>query len=131
PPYVFTGNTRGAPNGVYNLLAKAYDFSGNTSTSSVNFYISNGDTVPPNVAMTAPTPGSVVSGFINISASAFDNVLVSSVQFSLDGRLIFTSTAPPYGFRGNSQLVSNGAHTLSAKAIDYSGNSSVGTVSFF
>ena len=42
---------------------------------------SDGDTTPPEVTVTAPKPGDVVSGTITVKADASDNVGVSSVEF--------------------------------------------------
>ena len=45
------------------------------------------DDTPPTVAVTSPAAGSNVSGAVTLSATAADNVGVSSVQFLVDGTL--------------------------------------------
>ncbi|MFP3579843.1 Ig-like domain-containing protein [Arthrobacter sp. SIMBA_036] len=73
--------------------------------------------------MTNPTPGQTVSGTITVAANATDNVAVSSVQFLLDGQPLGNPvTAAPYAASLNTTTSTNGAHTLSAKATDPSGN---------
>ena len=46
------------------------------------------DAIPPTVTLTAPTSGGSVFGSVLVSANAYDNVAVSSVQLQLDGNAI-------------------------------------------
>ena len=86
------------------------------------------DTQPPTVAITAPAVGATVSGTVAVSASASDNVGVSSVQFTLDGVNVGAPvSAAPYTFNWDSTTVANGSHTLSARASDAAGNTSTAT----
>jgi len=89
----------------------------------VNQGASSGDTTPPTVS--ASESGS--SGSITLSASASDNVGVSKVEFYVDGSLVATDTASPYSTTVDSTTLSNGSHSLVAKAYDAAGN--VGTSS--
>src|SRR5690606_4902586 len=43
------------------------------------------DATPPTVSLTAPTNNATVSGTVNVSASASDNVGVTRVSYYLDG----------------------------------------------
>jgi hypothetical protein len=83
------------------------------------------DTQPPTVNITSPSNGSTVSGYTNIVASATDNEGVTKVYFYVDGVLKRIDTYSPYSYFWNSRSVSNGSHTLMAKAYDPSNN--VGT----
>ena len=84
------------------------------------------DTTPPTVSVTAPASNATVSGTVNVTASASDNVGVVSVQFLLDGAALGSPvTAAPYQTSWNTTSSSNGPHTLSAQAKDAAGN--VGT----
>src|SRR5205823_6313184 len=77
----------------------------------------------PAVSITAPTSGSTVSGTITVSATASDNVGVAGVQFLLDGtNLGAEDTAAPYSVSWDTSAVSNGSHTLTARARDAAGN---------
>src|SRR5262249_57895933 len=68
--------------------------------------------------------GSTVSGTVTVSASASDNVGVSSVQFLLDGQSLGAAdTSTPYSVSWDTTKVANGSHTLSATATDAAGNS--------
>lgn len=53
-----------------------------------------------------------------------DNVAVTSVQWSVDGALRLTATTAPFAFTLDLTGLSAGAHTVSARAFDGSGNSS-------
>ncbi|HEU4951031.1 MAG TPA: Ig-like domain-containing protein, partial [Holophagaceae bacterium] len=80
-----------------------------------------GDTTAP----TATASESGTSGTITLSASASDNVGVTKVEFYIDGGLVGTDTTSPYSLSYNSANLSNGSHSLVAKAYDAAGN--VGT----
>lgn len=82
-----------------------------------------GDTVAPVISWKAPAGGSTVSGGVTLSGSAADDRSVSSVAVAVDGGAYKTATGT-----GNWSTVldttslANGAHTLSARATDSSGN---------
>jgi hypothetical protein len=83
------------------------------------------DTTPPTTSITAPANGATVSGTVNVTASASDNVGVVKVEFYIDGVLKSTSTTAPYSFSWNTTTVANGSHTIVSKAYDAANN--VGT----
>ena len=82
------------------------------------------DTQPPTVAVTAPASGATVGGnAVTLTASASDNVAVASVQFSVDGATVGSPiTSAPYTTSWDSTTVANGSHTITARAVDTSGN---------
>lgn len=124
-PYSAAINSSTLANGSHTLVAKAYDAAGNVGTSSpVAFSISNGttgDTIKPTVS--ASQSGS--SGTITLSATASDNVGVTKVEFYVDNALKGADTTSPYSMTLNSTTLSNGTHSLTAKAYDAAGNSAV------
>jgi hypothetical protein len=83
------------------------------------------DTQAPATSITAPAAGATVSGVVNVTASASDNVGVTKVEFWLDGVLKSTDTASPYAWSWDSATSTNGAHSLVSKAYDAATN--VGT----
>lgn len=87
------------------------------------------DTTPPTVSVTAPANGATVSGAaVTLSATASDNVGVTSVQFLLDGNPLGAPvTTAPYMMTWDTTAATNGSHTLGAQARDAAGN--VGTAS--
>lgn len=86
------------------------------------------DNTPPSISFTAPSAGAAVSGTVNITVSATDNVKVTSVSYSVDGIVFGTSTVAPFGLSWNSSSEAAGSHTITAKAIDAAGNSAVASV---
>jgi len=85
--------------------------------------VSNADTTPPAVSITAPASGATVSGSVTVSASASDNVGVGGVQFLVDGaNLGSEDTSSPYSVSWNTTTLANGSHTLTATARDAAGN---------
>ncbi len=84
------------------------------------------DTIPPTVTMTSPTEGATISGTSALTADAFDNVAVESVQFRLDSEnRCSADTSAPYTCSLNSTLESDGAVTFTAVATDTSGNQTI------
>jgi len=57
-----------------------------------------------------------------VTASATDNLGVTTVEFYLDGALAATDTASPYEWSWNTTAAANGAHSLTSKAYDAANN---------
>jgi poly(hydroxyalkanoate) depolymerase family esterase len=89
--------------------------------------IDNLDSVPPSVGLTAPASGSTLSGMINVSAVASDDIGVDRVEFLLDGALIGSDASVPYAISWDSATTANGAHAVSARAVDVAGNTATST----
>jgi predicted amidohydrolase len=81
------------------------------------------DATPPTVSVSAPASGATVSGSVNVTAAAADNVGVASVTFLVDGApLAPDDTIAPYEVSWDTRTVANGSHTLIARASDAAGN---------
>jgi len=87
------------------------------------------DVAAPSVSFSSPGDGFVVSGTVSISVLAADNVSVSSVSLSVDGAVAATDTAAPYGFTWTTNAALNGTHSLTATAVDSSGNKTAVSIS--
>ena len=75
-----------SPPGTYFYRVTAEDAAGNVGAPSNEAVATvTSDTTAPTVAVTAPAAGATVSGTVTVTASASDNVGVTSVQFTLDG----------------------------------------------
>ena len=77
------------------------------------------DPKPPTVSIGAPANNAQVSGIVNVTAAADDNVGVIGVQFYVDDM----STGPedttaPYGLAWDTRTLPNGSHRLTARARD-------------
>ncbi len=81
------------------------------------------DATLPTVSVTAPRNGATVSGSVNVTASASDNVGVVGVQFKVDGQNLGTEdTSSPWSRSWDTTGVANGIHKLTAVARDAAGN---------
>ena len=82
------------------------------------------DTTPPSVTLANPLAGAIVSGTLQISATAFDDVGVTGVQFTLDGIMLGDVPVAPFSLNWDSRAITSGAHQLTATARDAAGNQS-------
>jgi chitodextrinase len=98
---------------------------GSNASTTTNNNTTTADTTAPTTSITAPAAGATVSGTITVTASASDNVGVTKVEFYADGTLKGSVTALPYTFSLNTTSLSDGTHSVTAKAYDAAGN--VGT----
>ncbi len=87
------------------------------------------DITPPSVSLTNPTQDAIISSTITVSATAFDDVAVTAVEFFIDGLLVGqlfnTVPAAPYTGSWDTTSVLDSIHNLTAQAVDAAGN--VGT----
>ena len=83
------------------------------------------DMIPPVVQIASPANGSTLSGLVTISGTASDNVGVQSVTLSADGQTLgLAAGTTTWSYALDSTLLSNGPHTLTAQAVDFSNNTS-------
>lgn len=87
------------------------------------------DTTPPVVSFSSPANGATVANTVSVQLSAADDVSVASVSLSVDGASLGTVTTAPYTFSWATASYANGTHTLTAKAVDTSGNTASASVS--
>ena len=85
------------------------------------------DTTPPTVTLTAPTADAEVNGDFQLSATASDNVGVAGVVFKVDGIIIGEAGGAPFAVSWDSSGTANGAHVLTATALDAAGNEATAT----
>ena len=78
-------------------------------------------TVPPSVQITSPLDGDYVGSSIQITATATDDVAVSSVNFLIDGEVVFTDSSTPYQFVYTVPIGITG-FAISATAVDMANN---------
>ncbi len=90
-----------------------------TATPLIDF-----DTQAPVVTITSPTDGVTVSGTVNITATATDNVGVVKMEVYIDGELARISTTSTISYRWNTRpkKVAVGLHRIEVKARDLAGN---------
>jgi hypothetical protein len=110
--------------GTYAYRVTAEDAAGHVGPpSNAASITADADTTLPSVAITAPAPGSVVSGSVAVTAAASDDIGLTGVQFVLDGvPLGALDKTAPYTVDWNSHRANHGEHLLAARAQDARGN---------
>jgi len=80
------------------------------------------DTTPPEVKFISPSDGVEPGGTININIEVTDDVELEKVILYIDGKKIKEYTSAPYTYTWDSSKATEGAHTITAEAVDKSGN---------
>ena len=80
------------------------------------------DTTPPTITIQNPLSGSTVSELVNVQINAQDNIGVSRVEILVDDQIIHTLNTTPYTYEFNTSSLTDGNHTLGARAYDTSQN---------
>jgi poly(hydroxyalkanoate) depolymerase family esterase len=131
-PFEYSWNAAAATNGTHTLVARAYDTSGNTATSStVSVTVTGGvsDTSPPTVALTSPTAGATLAGTVLLAATASDNTGVTKVEFLVDSTVVGLGVpaqqAGLYEYSWNTTTTITGLHAIRARASDAAGNTTL------
>lgn len=114
-PHVFSWT--GVAAGTYKLTAKAYDSTGNKTSSSATITV-NANALP-SVSITSPANGATLPApsniVINASASDTDGT-VAKVEFLRDATVLATLTTPPYTTTITGAAA--GTYNLTARATD-------------
>jgi hypothetical protein len=124
----FSASITGQP---WNTEVEYYVFANDTfaqETTALNsgdyFSYSVVDTLAPTIQVLPLTNGSTVSGIVNISAQVDGTGSpVQRVEFYVNGSLVATRTAAPYGYSWDTTAETDGAHVVVVKAYDQAGNS--------
>jgi len=117
----------------YYFVVTAYDTMGTESGFSAPELVvrppASGDTTPPTVSMTAPVnnPSVTRKSTVTLSATASDNVGVTTVTFFVNGRLTCSTTTSPYTCAWKVPAAPNRTYQLQGKAYDAQAN--IGTSS--
>ncbi|GAB6141632.1 hypothetical protein JCM14076_23610 [Methylosoma difficile] len=88
------------------------------------------DSIPPTIVAFAPADGTVVTGAVNLTASATDNVAIDHVDFIINGAVFASDKTKPYSATWNSATVANGSVAYSVRAVDIAGNPTVSDMAF-
>jgi hypothetical protein len=107
--------------GVHALTASVADRGGNVGTLDAELRV---DSQPPGPAEIAGVSnGNVLVGSVPISASAADSGSgVREIRIASDGVTVLTLVEPSFAATLSSTSLSEGAHVLSARAVDRAGN---------
>jgi hypothetical protein len=80
------------------------------------------DTMAPAVGITSPSPNAVVRGMVPLGISALDNIGVTRTEVYVDNVLFSSASTAGLTAGWDSTKVTDGYHTISAKAYDAAGN---------
>ncbi len=126
-PYEYVWDTTTAADGEHTITVAASDTRGNVAEQSVAVVVDN---TAPTVSITSPEEGAIVRGAVTIQVDASDATSgILSVEFYVDGDLVFTDTSPPYKYRWDTTEVTDGSHTIRVVASDEAGNTAEQTIS--
>lgn len=119
-PYNFT--ITGLSVGTHTVVARATNASALSDISTV-FSVNVLDITAPNsVVITVPINNAIVSGSFPIYVTAADNVLVTRIEFLVDGTVKANDTSSPWSSTIDTTIYSNGLHFFTIKAYDAVGN---------
>jgi MYXO-CTERM domain-containing protein len=119
-PQTFSWDSRNDANGSSHVIvAIATDQDGTTASATSNVTVAN----LPTVQITAPTPGSNVSGTVTLTATATapTGTTLSTLSIAVDGTQVGSGTTSPFSFSWSTDGIS-GSHTVTAKAVDADGS---------
>ncbi|WP_256081669.1 S8 family serine peptidase [Massilia sp. YIM B04103] len=80
------------------------------------------DSSAPTVAIASPSASSSVTGAVNVTVNAADNVGVARVDLKVNSTVVASDSSAPYAFSWDSKGVANGMAALVAVAYDAAGN---------
>ena len=105
--------------GTFSFSVQVKDVAGHSATG--NFRINVG-TPAPAVVITSPANGATISGTVYAQGTASDSVSLTSIQVSLDGGSYANASGTSHWTFGiDTNSLSNGPHTISAKVRDAAG----------
>jgi hypothetical protein len=123
----YTLDTANLAAGAHRIMARATDSGGHTVGQVVHVVVDGAagtaDTTPPTVVITNPADGGTVFGTATVTGTATDNVDVAWVEVRVDaGTYNRASGTAIWSYPLDTSPLTNGAHTLAARASDGSGN---------
>ena len=127
-PYQVEWATASATNAAHTVTAVARDAAGRETTATAVIVNVRNDLAAPTVVMASPSAGATVNGAITVTATAVDDIGVTSVQFLLDGAPFGEAdTEFPYQVEWSTLTATNAAHTWTAVARDAAGRETTAT----
>src|SRR5947199_6034312 len=102
-----------------------------SASASASLSINVVTAAAPSVSISSPANGATVSGTTTVSGVASDGLAITSVQLSVDGGTFANASGTTnWSFSLNTNSLSNGPHTLSAKVNDSTGSATSPLVNF-
>lgn len=132
-PYQFSWDSTTSGDGTTVFTAYAVDQSDNESVpSEVSVQVKNipdvDDITAPVISISNPEDGSNVKRTVSIRVSAYDDIMLKSIELYIDNVLKMSSTDNTLAYSWNTRKASDGPHIIEAIATDTNGNSSQYTI---
>ncbi len=121
PPYAWTWDTTARDDGAHDVAVQAAFPDGTTVVDRVRVSIDNTQEKckeEPFITITSPAHLSTVTEDTVVEANAYDDKAVEQVKFAVDGVEAAIIGTEPFSFAWPIDSVSDGAHVISATAID-------------
>jgi hypothetical protein len=97
---------------------------GSLTTDDYSLVDSGGPPTSPTVSVTGPAAGSTLTGPVTLTASASSPTGIAQVNYLVNGAVVASSTTAPFSATWDSSTVGDGPVTITAQAVDISGNKS-------
>ena len=121
-PFAFAWDTTTLADGIYTLIAYAYDAAGNTGVSPTVSVNIGSDIIAPVISSFNLVDGMTVSNKQTIQVKATDNQSVAKIVLSIDGKQVAVTYGSTLNYSWNTRNIANGPHNVSAQAYDISNN---------
>lgn len=86
------------------------------------------DATPPSATITSPAAGTSVSGVLVIDVVANDNLGVTRMDLLVNGSVVASDNAAPFGFAWDTSTGANGIAEIGVRAHDAAGNAAISSV---
>jgi hypothetical protein len=130
--WTYSLDTRSLPDGPHDITVRATDQEGNERSVSIGVVVDNTtprDTTPPSVSISTPSAGATVTGTVSVTGVASDNTALSLVEIQVDaGAYSAAAGLASWSYSLNTLALTNGSHTIRARATDSSGNTAVSAI---
>ena len=128
-PFAFAWDTSNLAQGDYTLTVYAFDAAGNQGVSqNVVVTVDNSSVIDdevPVISISAPTSDEDVSGIVDVTINATDNVAVTRVVLFANGQEILISEQSPFTFTWDTTMLPDGTYNLTAHAFDEADNEGI------
>jgi hypothetical protein len=123
PPFAFAWDTTGKADGSYSLRVQAVDAAGNRRESQPVTVTVGNDSAAPTIGSFNLTDGmSLSGGRQTIKVSATDNQSVAKISLSIDGKEVSIAYGSSLRYNWNTRKVASGAHSVTVRVTDNTGN---------
>lgn len=122
-PFAFAWDTTSKSDGSYSLRVQAVDAAGNRRESQPVTVTVGNDSAAPSIGSFNLTDGmSLSGGKQTIKVSATDNQSVAKISLVIDGKEVAVAYGNALSYNWNTRKVTRGAHTVTVRVADNTGN---------